>query len=254
MKRWLKKIIPVFVLTFILLGPAMKVQAGTIVSLSATPGTGKITVSGVAGNDVLSVMILLYDSTETNILQMQSVAVDGSHAYQYTFNVEEGTYVVKVADYEGGAFESKTVTVTAPTTKYTVSVTADDNGRATASVTEAVAGTKITLTATPKEGYVFKAWEVVSGSITLADKNAASTTFVMPGSDVKVKATFVKDAAASDATKTPTDKTPVSQSNSTKSDGAKTGDNVALTALIIMLATSLLGFVTLLIKKRRINN
>lgn len=115
MKRWLKIIIPVFVLTFILLGSAIQVQAGTIISLEATPGTEEITVSGVAGNDVLSVMILLYDSTETNVLQMQSVAVDDNHAYEYTFTVEEGTYVVKAADYEGGTFESKTVSVAAAT-------------------------------------------------------------------------------------------------------------------------------------------
>ena len=87
-----------------------------------------------------------------------------------------------------GDWTTEVVTVSG----YDIVVTNDGNGTATSNVTAAGAGTTITLTATPKDGYVFKAWEVVSGSITLADKNAASTTFVMPSSDVEVKATFEK--------------------------------------------------------------
>lgn len=111
MKRWMKTVLPAFVLAFILLIPGMQVQAGTISSVKATPGTNQITVSGIAEDDVLSVAIFIYDSTETTLLQMESVAVDSNHAYRDTISVPDGTYVVKVADYEGGAFAETNVTV-----------------------------------------------------------------------------------------------------------------------------------------------
>ena len=37
---------------------------------------------------------------------------------------------------------------------------------------------------------MFDKWEVVSGSITLADANSATTTFTMPAGEVSVKATY----------------------------------------------------------------
>ena len=69
---------------------------------------------------------------------------------------------------------------------YAVTVT---NG--TASVSQAAAGTTVTLTANAAStGEVFDKWEVVSGDITLKDANSATTTFTMPAGDVSVKATY----------------------------------------------------------------
>lgn len=167
MKRWLKIIIPVFALTFILLGPAVQAQAGTILSLDATPGTNEIAVSGVAEDGVLSVMIVVYDATETTVLQMQSVAVDASHAYQYTFSVEPGTYVVKAADYNGGTFASKKVTVTAATTTTATTAASTTDTTTTAASTTAVASTE--KPATPGTGdnskmYLWIALLILSGA------------------------------------------------------------------------------------------
>lgn len=111
MKRWLKIISPIFVFAFFLLLPGIQAQAGTIATVTASAGNGQITVSGTADDDVLAVAIFVYDSTETTLLKMKSVAVDSSHAYSDTIAVENGTYVVKVADYEGGDFNTTTVTV-----------------------------------------------------------------------------------------------------------------------------------------------
>ena len=58
---------------------------------------------------------------------------------------------------------------------------------------EKVVGDKITVTLTAgaaPSGKVFDKWEVVSGGITLADANSATTTFTMPASAVSVKATY----------------------------------------------------------------
>ena len=111
MKRWLKTFLPVFAFAFILLVPGMRAFAGTISTVGAAAGTNQITVSGTADTGVLSVAIFVYDSTGTTLLKMESVAVDSSHAYTDTISIDAGTYVVKVADYEGGAFNIATVTV-----------------------------------------------------------------------------------------------------------------------------------------------
>ena len=58
-------------------------------------------------------------------------------------------------------------------------------------ISKAAKGTTVTLTANAApSGKVFDKWEVVSGSITLADANSATTTFTMPAEAVSVKATY----------------------------------------------------------------
>ena len=74
-------------------------------------------------------------------------------------------------------------------TEFTITVKTDGNGTASASLAKAAAGTEITLTATPKEGYHFKEWEVMSGGVTIKDNK-----FIMPSANVEVKAIFEKDA------------------------------------------------------------
>ena len=71
-----------------------------------------------------------------------------------------------------------------PTTTYKITVTDDGNGTAKASVAEAAAGTKVQLTATPKDrSYVFDKW--VSD-----DVSVEGDAFEMPAKNVTVKATF----------------------------------------------------------------
>ena len=73
--------------------------------------------------------------------------------------------------------------------RFTVTVTSGGNGTASASHAKAVAGTEITLTATPDKGYHFKEWQVMSGGVTIKDDK-----FTMPSTNVEVKAIFEKDA------------------------------------------------------------
>ena len=80
--------------------------------------------------------------------------------------------------------------VITPTT-YTVTVSNDGNGTASASHAKAAAGTEITLTAMPKEGYHFKEWQVISGNVTIKDDK-----FTMPNAHVEVKAIFEEDVPA----------------------------------------------------------
>ena len=71
-------------------------------------------------------------------------------------------------------------------------ISPDGNGTASASPDKAVAGTEITLTATPKDGYRFKEWQVVSPAGLVITNNK----FTMPDSNVEVKAIFEEDAPA----------------------------------------------------------
>jgi len=92
------------------------------------------------------------------------------------------------------------ITVTANTTvtavweaiEYNVTVTGGTASvGAGTPITKATMGTTVTLTAgAAPSGKVFDKWEVVSGGITLADANSATTTFIMPASAVSVKATY----------------------------------------------------------------
>ena len=80
----------------------------------------------------------------------------------------------------------------APVTEYDITVT---DGKATVGagteITKAAEGTTVTLTAgAAPTGKVFDKWKVVSGGITLANANSATTTFIMPASAVRVKATY----------------------------------------------------------------
>ena len=75
-------------------------------------------------------------------------------------------------------------------TEFTITVKTDGNGTASASLAKAAAGTEITLTATPKEGYHFKEWQVESPAGLVITNNQ----FTMPNDSVEVKAIFEKDA------------------------------------------------------------
>ena len=87
--------------------------------------------------------------------------------------------------------ETQTIPSTG-TIEYNITVT---DGKATVGagtpITKATMGTTVTLTANAApSGKVFDEWEVVSGGITLADVNSATTTFTMHASAVSVKATY----------------------------------------------------------------
>ena len=64
-------------------------------------------------------------------------------------------------------------------------------------ITRAMKGVEVTVTAdAPETGKVFDKWVVKAGGVTLANETSATTTFTMPGNDVKIEATY-KDAPPS---------------------------------------------------------
>ncbi|MGN0370308.1 MAG: Ig-like domain-containing protein, partial [Butyrivibrio sp.] len=106
------------------------------------------------------------------------------------------TAVIKVTDNTG---TSKTIeiaigAVTVATTKYSITVT---DGMATNSgvgISEAVAGTAITVVADPAPaGTKFEKWVACEGSaeVVFTDATSSTTTFSMPSGDVIIKAQYV---------------------------------------------------------------
>ncbi|UQT48451.1 InlB B-repeat-containing protein [Flavonifractor plautii] len=114
--------------------------------------------------------------------------------------------------------------VITPTT-YTVTVGNDGNGTGTATPSTAATGTEITLTATPKEGYHFKEWQVISGGVTIKDNK-----FLMPSANVEVRAIFEKDAPPVPTEFTITVKTDGNGTASASHAKAVVGTEIRLTA------------------------
>ena len=94
---------------------------------------------------------------------------------------------------------------------YAVTVTGGTATVATGtSITRAMEGVEVTVTAQAPDGKHFVKWVVKAGGVTLANETSATTTFTMPGNDVKIEATY-KDAPPSD---TPPSDTPPSDTPS----------------------------------------
>ncbi len=100
------------------------------------------------------------------------------------------TFTVKATNSAGSNTKELSITITkAAPAEHTITVTTEGGGTASASSAKAVVGTEIRLTAKPDEGYRFKEWEVMSGNVTIKDDK-----FLMPDSNVEIKAIFEKDA------------------------------------------------------------
>ena len=99
-------------------------------------------------------------------------------------------FTVKATNSAGSNTKELSIMIAkAAPAEHTITVTTEGNGTASASPAKAAAGTEITLTATPNTGYHFKEWQVISGNVTIKDDK-----FLMPDSNVEVKAIFEEDA------------------------------------------------------------
>ena len=74
--------------------------------------------------------------------------------------------------------------------EYTIVLTNDGNGSASADPTSGAEGTEVTLTATPNTGYQFKEWQVVSGGVTITENK-----FSIGKENVEIKAIFEQSTA-----------------------------------------------------------
>ena len=175
-------------------------------TLTVTAGSATITKGDALPTDLVTCTGLLdsegrtddRDTVLDNALGYQLLDASNEEVTAATARNTPGTYtVVPTAALKSGWDEryslnrvNGTLTVEDKVEEqFTVTVTSGGNGTASASHVKAVAGTEITLTAMPKEGYHFKEWQVISGGVTIKDDK-----FLMPSANVEVKAVFEKDA------------------------------------------------------------
>jgi len=119
-----------------------------------------------------------------NINATGNVPLNGAHRYYYSAT-DPGTVGThwRYVDWVPVAWGSAATN--------TITVQNDGNGTATATPTTASAGTLITLNAMPSIGYMFKEWQVISGSVVLLpDTLTSPATFTMPGTAVTIRAEF----------------------------------------------------------------
>ena len=124
-------------------------------------------------------------------------------APKYTvLGVTGGSEIVLTFGQSGTYVHSVTATLRdAGTEYYTIDVSSDNNGTASASPVYAASGDTVTLTAKPIDGYKLEKWEVTSPTsgapaITTDGNDANKATFTMPASNIEISATFVEDVGA----------------------------------------------------------
>ena len=145
------------------------------VRFNANGGGGTMAdVTGVSGSYTLP--SCGFTEPEGKQFKGWSTSADGSVISGTTYEVSSDTTFYAI-------WESK---------EYSIIVT---DGKATigagSEISKATQGTTITLTANAApDGKVFDKWVVESGSATLEDANSETTTFIMPDSEVSVKATY----------------------------------------------------------------
>ena len=145
------------------------------VRFNANGGGGTMAdVTGVSGSYTLPACG--FTEPEGKQFKGWSTGADGSVISGTTYEVSSDTTFYAI-------WESK---------EYSIIVT---DGKATigagSEISKAAQGTTITLTANAApDGKVFDKWVVESGNTTLEDANSETTTFIMPNSEVSVKATY----------------------------------------------------------------
>ena len=183
--------------------------------LTVTAGSATITEGDALPTDLVTCTGLLNsegrkddrDTVLDNALGYQLLDANNEEVTADTARNTPGTYtVVPAAALKSGWDEryslnrvNGTLTVEDKVEElFTVTVKTDGNGTASASHAKAVAGTEITLTATPNKGYHFKEWQVESPTGLVITNNK----FLMPNGDVEIKAIFEKNTSTGGGTGT----------------------------------------------------
>lgn len=145
------------------------------VRFDANGGTGTMAdVTGISGSYTLPACTFTAPSDKQ--FKGWSTSADGSVISGTTYEVSSDTTFYAI-------WESKEYSITVTDGKATIGAGSE--------ISKAAEGTAVTLTANAAPSdKVFDKWEVVSGGITLANVNSATTTFIMPASAVSVKATY----------------------------------------------------------------
>ena len=205
--------------------------AGSTETIIFTPDAGyeidTVTVNGAATPVLANVLDVTMDADKTVIVTYKATGSTHTHSYGTDWKYDDTNHwhecqcgdkadtaahsfqwvIDKAATKEATGIKHEECTVCGvkrsenteiPALRdYAVTVT---GGTATVAagtpITRAMEGVEVTVTAQAPDGKHFVKWVVKAGGITLANETSATTTFTMPGNDVKIEATY-KDAPPS---------------------------------------------------------
>lgn len=156
-----------------------------------------ITLTLPAGTYLTKLSPEIFVSEGASVSPASGVEQDFTSPVTYTVTAENGktkTYTVTVR------------TETEPTVNYTVSVESAPNGQVTVSGRSLPAGSSVTVEAVPYSGYQLDSLSVVDSngaSVPVSPLGDGSYSFIMPESDVTVKASFVLKESRPDVPSAP---------------------------------------------------
>lgn len=111
MKKILRISVSLLLMGLIVCASAVTCFAGTVSTLNTTVKNDTVLFNGTVDSETLAVSLMVYDQSGKNLVSIASAAVDDKNEYSIEMQLANGTYVVKVADYNGGKFLEKTVMV-----------------------------------------------------------------------------------------------------------------------------------------------
>lgn len=111
MKKLLRISVVLLLMCLIACTSVLTCFAGTVNTLNTTVKNDTVLFNGTVDGETLAVSIMVYDKSGDNLVSIASAAVDGKNEYNIEMQLSHGTYLVKVADYNGGEFLERTVTV-----------------------------------------------------------------------------------------------------------------------------------------------
>lgn len=130
-------------------------------------------------------------ASRTEAREGQLVTLTATPASGYVLSHYTTSPALTIGSNNKFTMPGSNVTVTAVFTnqKYTVTVNSEDTAKGTVTGSGSYAyGSSVTISATPKPGYKFVNWTTTKG--TIANPNAASTTFTVPNGNATITAHF----------------------------------------------------------------
>ena len=199
--------------------------AGSTETIIFTPDAGyeidTVTVNGAATPVLANVLDVTMDADKTVIVTYKATGSTHTHSYGTDWKYDDTNHwhecqcgdkadtaahsfqwvIDKAATKDATGIKHEECTVCGakrsenteiPALRdYAVTVT---GGTATVAagtpITRAMEGVEVTVTAQAPDGKHFVKWVVKAGGVTLANETSATTTFTMPGNDVKIEATY----------------------------------------------------------------
>lgn len=110
-----KILLLILAISFFLSIPSVSAYEALSVNASES-SNGEITVSGTVENSMVAAAVNVYDASGENLITMRTTQINDDNTFSTQISLDAGTYIIKVADYNGGEYKSLTVTPGSNTT------------------------------------------------------------------------------------------------------------------------------------------